>query len=81
MRRKQNYLQADIKGASLKHYNPKQTTLKLWQGAQGKHKFAGNQVHLDACLLFLNPFSFSCLYLPINVSNVAQLCSCIHKCF
>lgn len=47
-------------------YYPVQRTYKLWQGAQGKHKIAGNQTHLDAnvffVVVFFLPFSFSYNY-------------------
>lgn len=40
------------------------------------------QIHLDADFFFFKPFFIGLLYLPItDVSDVAQLCNCIHKCF
>lgn len=82
-----NYLHVDIKCASLK-YRIIQYKEPINYGKEHKESTKLQetkyilQIHLDAIFFFNIPFFIHLLYLPIeDVSDVAQLCNCIHKCF
>lgn len=54
--------------------------LQIMAGAQRKHEIAGNQICFATNSLMQIIFFHTIIYLPIkDVSDVAQLCSCIHK--
>lgn len=86
-KRTRNYLHVDIKGSSLKYRiiqykEPRNYGKEHKESTRLQETKYMLQLHPDAneIFFFILFFVIHYLYLPIDVSNVAQLCNCIHKC-